>query len=76
MAWGLWHGFGMVGHRIWHRYVGQRLARFGTPVHFLNVFLTFNFVVAGWVLFASPSLSAAALTYARLAGACLRLIGL
>ncbi len=76
VAWGLWHGFGMVGHRIWHRYLGQRLARFGTPVHFFNVFLTFNFVVAGWVLFASPSLSAAALTYAKLAGACARLIGL
>jgi len=76
VAWGLWHGLGMAGHRVWNRYIGQRLAGLGTPVYILNVFLTFNFVVAGWVLFASPSLSAAGTTYGKLASACLRLLGL
>jgi D-alanyl-lipoteichoic acid acyltransferase DltB (MBOAT superfamily) len=60
--WGLWHGFGLFVHkqwsdrtRKWYRRLGQHPWRERAWTVF-SWFLTFNFVVLGWVWFALPSL--------------------
>jgi D-alanyl-lipoteichoic acid acyltransferase DltB (MBOAT superfamily) len=60
--WGLWHGIGLFVHkqwsdrtRKWYRRLGQHPWRERAWTVFAW-FLTFNFVVLGWVWFALPSL--------------------
>jgi alginate O-acetyltransferase complex protein AlgI len=77
VAWGLWHGLGMVAHRLWNTYCG-RYFQPPSPVlrgalRGLGVLMTFHFVTAGWILFASPSLSVALQTYAKIGGKILQL---
>jgi len=66
VAWGLYHGVGLVANRFFREGVGRlkrrspRVAAFfhHRPVHLaaraLSVFVTFNFVAFGWVLFVLP----------------------
>lgn len=77
VAWGLWHGLGMVAHRLWSTCFGRRFQS-PSPVlrgvlQALSVLITFHFVTAGWILFASPSLSVALQTYAKIGGKILQL---
>lgn len=73
VVWGFWHGLGMAGYRIWRRYVGERLPPRGVLLRVVNVFITFHFVTAGWILFASPSIGSALITFQKIIGAILRM---
>ncbi|GAC1408627.1 MAG: MBOAT family protein [Candidatus Velthaea sp.] len=62
VIWGLWHGLGLTLHRLWRRGVVSRvsfLARPSAALTALSTALTFGFVMAGWVVFASGSLATA-----------------
>lgn len=62
VLWGLWHGGGLAAHRLW--ILGARRARIPAMPsgvgNALSVGATFAFVAFGWILFAAPSLGAAA----------------
>ena len=64
VAWGGYHGAGLVAHRLWlrsrSRWVRRARAFKGWPL--LAQVLTFHFVCLGWVLFRAPSLEGAAET--------------
>jgi alginate O-acetyltransferase complex protein AlgI len=69
VVWGLWHGAGLALHRAWGRVVVPRIGwlRGGSQfVRAVSVATTFAFVVAGWILFAAPSLGTAAAVFERL----------
>ncbi len=74
VVWGLWHGLGMAGYRIWRRCFGDRLPRGGVLLRAVNVFITFHFVTAGWILFASPSIGSALITFQKIIGAIWRVL--
>jgi alginate O-acetyltransferase complex protein AlgI len=40
----------------------------------VNVFITFHFVTAGWILFASPSIGSALITFQKIIGAIWRVL--
>jgi D-alanyl-lipoteichoic acid acyltransferase DltB (MBOAT superfamily) len=70
VAWGGWHGVLLILNHRWRsmcRYVPTR-ARLRRPARFIGAALTFLAVCAGWVLFRSPSFSAAYEIYRGLAG--------
>ena len=56
--WGLWHGLGLFIHNRWSELTKVRFAQFSQPwqkiLNIGGVFLTFNYVVLGWVFFALP----------------------
>lgn len=58
LAWGLYHGAGLGVHRLFRVYIGDRF-KLPTPV---AVFLTFHFVVVGWIFFSAPNLTKALVT--------------
>lgn len=71
VAWGAWHGIGLA--------VTQQFARWTAPNHngessphwirrVGSTLLTFHYVCFGWILFAAPSLPAAATAFARMLG--------
>jgi alginate O-acetyltransferase complex protein AlgI len=78
VIWGLYHGVGLVVHRWFKETVGALKHRHPAFAHFFarpvprmlsygtSVFLTFNFVAMGWVLFA-VSLSQALTIYGSIA---------
>jgi len=69
VVWGLFQGAGLAIHRAYGLVVPRAiLARLGSSValHYVSVAATFVFVMLGWVLFASPSLAAAASVYRNL----------
>ncbi len=72
--WGLWHGIGLFVHkqwsdrtRKWYRRLGERPGSKRAWTLF-TWFLTFNFVVLGWVWFALPTVGMSLRTFARLFG--------
>lgn len=77
VAWGLWHGVGLVVVRWWREALGwmrHKMPRFNRIVRHpaghavgygLGVLVTFNYVALGWVLFAT-GLRASLVTYERL----------
>ena len=63
VAWGLWHGLLLIGHRLWRRFRGEPSTH---PVAvFLSGLLTFTLVNAGWAFFCMD-LHTAMLFYRRL----------
>lgn len=69
VVWGFWHGLGLAGYRIWRRYIGKRIPAGGILLRSVNILITFHFVTVGWILFASPSLGKALITFERIAAA-------
>jgi alginate O-acetyltransferase complex protein AlgI len=69
VVWGLWQGLGLTGHRIWSQSVAAKLPwmKGNMLVHVASVALTFVFVAAGWVLFASASFSGVVTVLQRIA---------
>ena len=59
VAWGAFHGAGLIVHRAWAAAPSTKLIRGSATWGVLAQMLTFHFVCAGWVLFRSPSLPAA-----------------
>ena len=73
-VWGLWHGVGLFVHkqwsdrtRKWYRRLGQHPWR-KRAWTLSTWFLTFNFVVLGWVWFALPTIDLSLKTFAGLFG--------
>lgn len=62
LAWGLWHGFGLMVGRVWSTHTLPRLG----PL--LGHILTLAFVMVGWALFRAQSWSEAATIFTGLAG--------
>lgn len=62
VVWGLWHGIGLFIHKVWSDrtrpyYIKLRdRPRLGQALGVLGVFVTFHFVLVGWVWFALPDL--------------------
>jgi alginate O-acetyltransferase complex protein AlgI len=74
LIWGLWHGLGLFIHkqwsdrtRKWYRSLEERPGQKRAWTLF-GWFVTFNFVVLGWVWFALPDLGLAAGTFMKLFG--------
>jgi len=59
VAWGAFHGAGLMLHRAWAAWPAVRSLRASRAWRVLAVALTFHFVCAGWVLFRAPSLGVA-----------------
>ncbi len=56
MAWGIYHGLGLVSWRIYGLLIGSKLPKHwhdSTPVRYASILLTFQYVVIGWVFFAT-----------------------
>jgi alginate O-acetyltransferase complex protein AlgI len=74
VLWGLWHGIGLWIHKLYTdrtRVFYQGLAerpRLRTAVHWAGIFLTFHFVVLGWVWFALPTTDLSLTVFRRLFG--------
>jgi alginate O-acetyltransferase complex protein AlgI len=72
VAWGLWHGVGLFVVKVWDDWLRPRTRRgaanrsrwWALP----GGFLTFNFVMLGWVFFETNDLSVALTTLGRLFG--------
>jgi alginate O-acetyltransferase complex protein AlgI len=72
--WGLWHGIGLYVHKLWsdrtrkwHRSLNEKPAQKGTWTAF-SWFLTFHYVVLGWVWFALPDFEQAVYVFSGLFG--------
>ena len=74
LIWGIWHGLGLFIHKQWAdrtRKWSRELKTRPTAYQLWAVFtwfLTFHYVVLGWVWFLSPSFSSAIQTFGRLLG--------
>lgn len=74
VLWGLWHGAGLFAFKLisdntrsWHRHVTENVW-IKRGFYGVSVFLTFHFVVLGWVFFALPDPSASLSVFQRLFG--------
>lgn len=56
VAWGALHGSGLIVHRLYRRFVPIRK---GVIREYLSIFLTFHFVVFGWIFFRADSFDTA-----------------
>jgi len=72
--WGIWHGLGLFVHKVWsdrtrgwHRSLGNHPGQ-KRAWTFFSWFLTFNFVILGWVWFALPTITLSLDTFAHLFG--------
>jgi D-alanyl-lipoteichoic acid acyltransferase DltB (MBOAT superfamily) len=59
VAWGAFHGLGLMLHRAWAAWPAVRALRATRVWSAVAVVLTFHFVCAGWVLFRAPTLGVA-----------------
>lgn len=68
--WGLYHGFLLIGHRLWRRAIERSGAFRVVDLPWLTplwIALTFVIVTLGWVPFRAPTLEATDRTFAALA---------
>ena len=74
IVWGLWHGVGLFINNRWSSWVRPHLSNFDQngylirSLKFGSWFLTFQFVVLGWVWFALPTIDLSLLVFQRLFG--------
>jgi D-alanyl-lipoteichoic acid acyltransferase DltB (MBOAT superfamily) len=68
-VWGVWHGIGLFLHREWSRArAGGTRGRWEPIRRAGAVFLTFQFVMVGWVFFYGTSLRESFAVLQRLVG--------
>jgi len=68
-VWGLWHGLGLFAHREWSRARAGRPPGAWAPLRRAGAtFVTFQFVMIGWVFFYGTSLAESMTVLAKLAG--------
>jgi alginate O-acetyltransferase complex protein AlgI len=58
-VWGAWHGVGLAAHRWWQVVRGNPQPSPHPEARFLRAFLTFHFVLIGWIFFRASSLATA-----------------
>jgi alginate O-acetyltransferase complex protein AlgI len=74
LIWGVWHGAGLFVHKLWSDKTRKAYRQLQShPVraklwHVGGVFITFHFVVFGWIWFALTDFSQALSVFARLFG--------
>ena len=68
VVWGLWHALGLFVVKIWGDFTRARHMKATRPITLFNWFLTFNFVMLGWVFFSASDLPAALKVMGRLFG--------
>ncbi len=74
LIWGLWHGFGLFVHKVWSDHTRPWYRNLGGHPNrkkawtFFSWFLTFNFVILGWIWFALPTIRLSLDTFAHLFG--------
>jgi alginate O-acetyltransferase complex protein AlgI len=72
--WGIWHGTGLIVHKVWSDRTRQwyrqlKDHRFFYRIwQFAGIFLTFHFVLLGWVWFAIPDWKLASQVFLHLLG--------
>jgi len=59
IIWGLWHGTGLAAQRWWQVFRGNPKPSPSFAAKFLRGFVTFHFVLIGWVFFRASSLATA-----------------
>jgi D-alanyl-lipoteichoic acid acyltransferase DltB (MBOAT superfamily) len=59
LVWGAWHGVGLAGHRWWQALRAKRTPSPALAARFARTFLTFHFVLIGWIFFRAANLSTA-----------------
>ncbi|HTR35888.1 MAG TPA: MBOAT family O-acyltransferase [Bryobacteraceae bacterium] len=59
VAWGAWHGIGLAAHRWWLTLRGNPKPSPHWAAHCFRAFLTFHFVLIGWVFFRASSMAGA-----------------
>ncbi len=73
VAWGIWHALGLFIVKLWGDFTRARGARARhmkatRPILLANWFVTFNFVMLGWVFFSAHDLPTAVKVFGRLFG--------
>jgi D-alanyl-lipoteichoic acid acyltransferase DltB (MBOAT superfamily) len=72
--WGLWHGLGLFIHNRWVAFLRNRKLALPNStalrrvVNFVNLFVTFNYVMLGWVWFVMPTASTSLSVIMRMFG--------
>jgi D-alanyl-lipoteichoic acid acyltransferase DltB (MBOAT superfamily) len=72
--WGLWHGVGLFIHNRWSEWSRDRVALLESRPAWkkaytaVSTFVTFQYVVLGWVWFALPNLASSGSVFLRLFG--------
>ncbi len=59
VIWGLWHGTGLAVQRWWQVFRGNPTPAASRLASFLRAFVTFHFVLVGWIFFRAASLATA-----------------
>jgi alginate O-acetyltransferase complex protein AlgI len=59
VTWGLWHGMGLAVQRWWQVFRGNPTPSAHPARRFLRAFVTFHFVLIGWIFFRASSLDTA-----------------
>ena len=67
VIWGLWHGTGLAMQRWWQVLRGNPTPSPHPAARFLRGFVTFHFVLIGWIFFRSASLATAGDIFAQIA---------
>jgi len=68
IVWGMWHAFGLFVVKIWGDFTRARRMKGTRAITLANWFVTFNFVMLGWVFFRATDLPAALKVIGRLFG--------
>lgn len=61
LVWGLWHGIGMIIHRLWDKITFIKYKTANLLVVFLEWIVTFSFVTFGWIFFRAENMDRAIL---------------
>ena len=59
LIWGLWHGCGLATQRWWQVLRGNPTPSPKPVARFLRAFVTFHFVLVGWIFFRASNLATA-----------------
>ena len=68
VAWGVWHALGLFGVKVWGDFTRPRHLHGSRWTSALGMFITFNFVMLGWVFFSAPDLPTAITNFGKLFG--------
>lgn len=68
VVWGAWHGVGLFIVKLWGDFTRARHLKSTHAITLFNWFVTFNFVMLGWVFFSARDLSSALTIIGRLFG--------
>jgi alginate O-acetyltransferase complex protein AlgI len=68
VVWGIWHALGLFIVKLWGDFTRARHMQAARSITLTNWFVTFNFVMLGWVFFSARDLPSALKVFGRLFG--------